>query len=179
MKKKKNPTSAANAYRRLATKAASRWKPAKPRALVLANVRKPRVTSALSSREKSQLDFVLGSALEEWLASSEADVEVADFVEHGRVAFHLYAWNYGVGYLFGDRGREDLVAMATQHMVERWSVEQRELFWSIDRALARAKTKLAQPLSFDWQTDSHWESLTRGRRQWMITFLRKRRAVRA
>jgi hypothetical protein len=149
------------------------------RELRLSNLRKPSTPDALTPREREQLTFVLRGQLAAHLANPEYDTEVAEFVdEAGDVVYHLYAWNYGVGYLFGDAGAEGLVAMGTQHFIEVWHRNQRDIFWAIDDALARADPRLGQPLSFDWRADDAWAKAPEGkneRRELMVRFLRKRK----
>ena len=157
----------------------STYAPAAPRRLQLANLRKPRTPDALTPPEREQLGFVLKSRLAAHLADPENDTEVAELVdEAGSVAYHLYAWNYGVGYLFGDAGPEDLVAMGTQHYIELWHRDQRDVFWAVDDALARASPPFGQALSFGWRTDAEWVEAPaekNERREWMVRFLHKRK----
>jgi hypothetical protein len=162
-----------------ARRAPSSYAPTVRRQLRLSNLRKPSTPDALTPQEREQLTFVLRSQLATHLANPENDTEVAELVdEAGHVVYHLYAWNYGVGYLFCDGGPEDLVAMGTQHFIEVWHRDQRGVFWAVDDALARADPRLGQPLSFDWRSDDDWTKAPDGkneRRDWMVRFLRKRK----
>jgi hypothetical protein len=136
------------------------WRPESAPKLSLVRLRTPKDPRELSPGERAQLEAIWhGEPLANVLASPENHVELADLVdEHGKLAYRLLAWNYGVCYVLVGETTE-IAAMGTQHDMEAWDEDsQRALFYAIDRALASAKKsdKPYQPLSFGWWEDDEW-----------------------
>lgn len=125
--------------------------------LHLERYRMPTSVDELTPSEQRQLQKIWSPMpLAEVLADEENEVEVADVVDaSGRVLYQLFAWNYGVGYLL-ENGTAEVVAMGTQHDIEIWSPDQRDLFFAMDRALRASSPTFRQPLSFDWWSDDEW-----------------------
>jgi hypothetical protein len=131
----------------------------------LSIVRSHRPTSVaqLSPAEAVQLRAAWysedGPSLDEVLADEANGVEAAEVVdETGVLRYHLYGWNYGVGYLFPSEGL-DVVAFGSQHDIEHWSLSQRDLFAAMDRALRAGGHGFTQPLHFCWEDDSCWDAI--------------------
>lgn len=125
--------------------------------LRLARYRMPTSVDELTPSEQRQLQKIWSPVpLADVLADPENQVEVADVADaSGRVLYQLFAWNYGVGYLL-ENGTTDVVAMGTQHDIEIWSQDQRDLFFAMDRALRASSPTFQQPLCFDWWSDDEW-----------------------
>jgi hypothetical protein len=129
-------------------------------ALRIANHRQPKTTNELLPDERVQLEAIWhGRRLDEVLGDTENEVEVAEVKgASGATLYRLYGWNYGVGYLFPRRGL-DVVAFGSQHDIEVWRIEQRDLFAAMDAALRKPKHGFRQPLSFGWWNDDEWAEL--------------------
>lgn len=124
---------------------------------------RPRTEENLAPAELVQLRAAWGGAegmtLAQALADEEFDIEAAEIVdENGTLRYRLYAWNFGVGYLFPPEGL-DIVAFAAQHDLEHWSVRQRDLFAGMDRAMRGPDHGFQQPLHFCWAEDSCWDEI--------------------
>lgn len=50
----------------------------------------------------------------------------------------------------------NVVAFATQHIVEHWNTAQRPVFFAMDHALQRAGHGFQQPHQWCWWDDDHW-----------------------
>jgi hypothetical protein len=97
--------------------------------------------------------------LEQVLGKEEFSVEVAEVVDPlGTIRYHLFGWNFGVGYLLPPHGM-DVIAFASQHDIEHWNADQRDLFVAMDTALKAPGHGFRQPLSFCWWDDSCWAAL--------------------
>ncbi len=163
-----SPRSAAEAYRSVVAdiiddrRAARPYPPSAPQ-LAIVRHHRPRSLGDLAPDELLQLHAAWyeeqGPTLAELLADEENDVEAAEVVdEAGELRYRLYGWNFGVGYLFPPSGLE-VVAFGAQHDLEHWSVQQRDLFAGMDRALRAGGHHFTQPLHFCWDDDSCWEPL--------------------
>lgn len=164
--------SAADAYARavqetLASKPrASAYVPSDPVELFLHDRRAPSSVAELSAMERAQFAAMWpGRDLDRLLAEGDEeddmplDVVVATVRDaDGRPCFTLWAWNYGVVYLMRADALE-CVAFAAQHALEHWRVEQRPVFWAMDRALARGGHGIRQPMEFCWWDDACWTKL--------------------
>lgn len=131
--------------------------------LTIVRHHRPRSLDDLAADELVQLHAALfeqeGRPLSALLADEENDVEAAEVVdEAGVLRYRLYGWNYGGGILFPPSG-VDVVAFAAQHDMEHWSVDQRDLFAGMDRALRAGGHGFTQPLHFCWDDDSCWEEV--------------------
>jgi hypothetical protein len=138
------------------------YPPDAPRLQIVRHHR-PRSLADLAPAELLQLHAAWyeeeGPELAELLADEENDVEAAEVVdETGVLRYRLYGWNFGVGFLFPPSGL-DVVAFGAQHDVEHWSVEQRDLFAAMDRALRAGGHDFTQPLHFCWDDDECWAPL--------------------
>jgi hypothetical protein len=129
-------------------------------ALRIANRRQPKSVGELLPDERKQLAAIWeGRRLDDVLGDAENEVEVAEVVDaKGATVYRLYGWNYGVGYLFPTRGL-DVVAFGSQHDIEEWRIEQRDLFAAMDAALRKPGHGFRQPLSFGWWNDDAWAEL--------------------
>lgn len=138
----------------------STYVPVRKLDLALERVRRPKSTAELTSHERAQLEALFAPRLlDDVLADPEMALEVAQLLfPDGRIAYHLYAWSYGIGYLMAPDDVHYVVAHGSQHDIERWEPEQRDLFFAVDAALRAAKTPLTQPLSFDWRDDEVWSN---------------------
>ena len=137
--------------------------PYPPGAPVLSITRRHRPATPvdLDPAELAQLTAVWrsegGATLAEILADEEHQIEAAEVHdEAGVLRYRLYGWNYGVGFLFPPTGL-DVVAFGAQHDIEHWSVEQRDLFAGMDRALRAGGHGFTQPLHFCWADDTCWD----------------------
>jgi hypothetical protein len=128
--------------------------------LSLARVRAPQSVDELSPTERAQLEVIWHPMpLAQVLGNEEYSVEVAEVVDPmGTLRFHLYGWNYGVGYLMAPGGM-NVVAFASQHDLEHWNLDQRDLFVAMDAAMRAPDHGFQQPLSFCWWDDSCWAAL--------------------
>jgi len=162
------PPSPADAYRAaVADIIASRppatpYPPGAPR-LAIVRHHRPRSLADLAPDELLQLHAALfepdGPPLSALLADEENDVEAAEVVdETGELRYRLYGWNYGGGILFPPSGL-DVVAFGAQHDLEHWSVDQRDLFAGMDRALRAGGHGFTQPLRFCWDDDACWDAV--------------------
>ncbi|MEU1280083.1 hypothetical protein [Streptomyces sp. NPDC005805] len=125
--------------------------------LILSARRTPRSVDELTAVEHEQLASVIGpETLGEFLADEENNVELAEIRDTGGTLRHrLYAWNYGVSYLFPATGT-DPVARSCQHDVEHWHPGQRPLFAAMDTALRRPGHGFTEPPRFCWRDDACW-----------------------
>lgn len=146
-----------------ATPRASSFVPTSPVELFIKHRRAPTSLAELSPIERTQLERMWrGKDLDRLLQFGDEeedmplDIEVADVVdEHGATRYKMWASNYGVVFLLGATSCE-CFAFASQHHVEHWSADQRDLFWAMDRALARGDHGVLQPLQFCWWNDDCW-----------------------
>jgi hypothetical protein len=149
-----------------ATPRASTWKPQHPMDLRIVRRRQPRSIDDLGPEERIQLAALLApEPLEKVLAPNylvedyPLDIEVAEVVdERNAVRYRLYGWNYGAGFLMAATGLE-VVALAYQHDLEHWNVDQREVFWAMDRAYSRGDHGFQQPLKFCWWEERCWDEV--------------------
>jgi hypothetical protein len=147
------------------------YQPRDPVELFLENRRELRSLDGLSDQEKTELERMwrgqdLATLLETGMTQDgddeegyPIDLEVADVVnEAGDLLYRLYGMNYGAMFLM----RADAiacVAFASQHSVERWRPEQRDLFWAMDGALRRGGHGFRQPVHFDASNDARWAEI--------------------
>jgi hypothetical protein len=52
-----------------------------------------------------------------------------------------------------------VLAFATQHDMEHWSLDQRDLFAGMDRSLRAGRHGFTQPLHFCWDDDECWDEI--------------------
>lgn len=89
------------------------------------------------------------------------DVEVADVVDDkGATVYRLWAGNFGWAYLMAADSLE-CIAFTAQHDMEHWRVEQRPIFWAMDRAMSRGDHGFQQGLKFCWWDEKCWTDMTR------------------
>ena len=138
----------------------SSYRPATEMELSLARVRAPTSIDQLAPAERAQLAIIWHPMpLEQVLPNEEYGVEAAEVVDAtGSVRYRLYGWNFGVGYLMAPESL-DVVAFGSQHDIEHWNLEQRDLFVAMDSALSAPGHGFHQPLSFCWWDDSCWKAL--------------------
>lgn len=137
----------------------STYRPAAPTALTITGVHQPKKLDELAPEELTQLRHVLGAYLEEGLAGDEMMLEAAEVVDaEGELRYRLYGWNYGVGYVMPAEGL-NVLAYASQHDIEHWRLEQRDLFYAMDAALRKPGHGFRQPLTFCWWREECWEEL--------------------
>jgi hypothetical protein len=162
------PSSPADVYRSLVAEiidgreSRSPYPPGAPQ-LTIVRRHQPRSLAELSADELVQLHAALfeqeGHPLSALLADEETSVEAAEVVDAaGVLRYRLYGWNYGGGILFPPSG-VDVVAFAAQHDMEHWSVDQRDLFAGMDRALRAGGHGFDQPLHFCWDDDNCWDQI--------------------
>ncbi len=155
---------------------AGSYQPKEPVELFIKNRRDIRSLDGLSDQEQIELRRMWrGNDLEKLLetgmvqddeegAEDEGyphDLEVADVVDDAdRLLYRIYGMNYG-GMFLMRADRIECVAFASQHSVERWRSEQRDLFWAMDRALRRGGHGFRQPVHFDWSSDAQWAEIAK------------------
>jgi hypothetical protein len=145
---------------------ASTFAPAKPVELYVKNRRAPRSVAELDPSEQVQFAKMWpGRDLDRLLQLGDEtedmplDVEVAQVVDaHGTHLYTMWGMNYGVMFLMA-AGTLDCAAFASQHDVERWGVDQRDLFWAMDRAMRRGDHGFQQPIQFGWWEESRWAEI--------------------
>jgi hypothetical protein len=139
---------------------ASGYRPVTILNLAIRNARAPQSAAELSPAERAQLEVMWHPMpLDQVLGSEEFGVEVAEVVDPlGTIRYHLYGWNFGVGYLLPPDGM-NVIAFASQHDIEHWNTDQRDLFFAMDTALKAPNHGFRQPLSFCWWDDSCWAAL--------------------
>jgi hypothetical protein len=144
----------------------STYVPANPMELRIVRRRQPQSVGELVPEERVQLAAIVAPEPLEKVLSPDYTVddfplnlEVAEVVdEHGTVRYRLYGWDFGVGYLMPASGL-DVVAMSCQHDLEHWNVDQRAVFWAMDRAYSRGDHGFQQPLKFCWWDEKCWDEL--------------------
>jgi hypothetical protein len=145
---------------------ASSFTPAKAVELYVKNRRAPKSVAELDPSEQAQFAKMWpGQDLDRLLQFGDEtedmplDVEVADVVDaQGTHLYTMWGMNYGVLFLMA-AGTLDCVAFASQHNVEKWGTDQRDLFWAMDRALRRGDHGFRQPLEFAWYEDARWAEI--------------------
>ena len=145
---------------------ASSFTPSTPVELYIKNRRTPKSVAELDPSEQAQFakmwpgqdpDRLLQFGNEE--EDMPLDVEVAHVVDaQGTHLYTMWGMNYGVLFLMA-AGTLDCVAFASQHDVERWGTDQRDLFWAMDRAMRRADHGFQQPIHFGWWEDGRWAEI--------------------
>jgi hypothetical protein len=167
----KNPTEAYNEQVSAIIDAApaGSYQPEKPVELFITNRRMPASIDGLSAQEKVELERMwrgqdLGTLLATGMSSAEEDepypldLEVADVVsDTGELRYRIYGMNYG-GMFLMRADQLECVAFASQHSVELWRTEQRDLFWAMDRALRRSGHGFMQPVHFNCN-DARWADI--------------------
>lgn len=146
------------------------YQPKEPIELFIKNRRALTSLDGLSAQEKIELERMWrGQDLQKMLATGmvageeEGDdyphaLEVADIVtDKGELLYRMYGMNYGAMFLMRV-DRIECVAFASQHSVELWRVEQRDLFWAMDRALRRGDHGFKQPVLFN-PDDPRWDEI--------------------
>lgn len=144
----------------------SSYVPAQPMELRIVRRREPHSIEDLLPEEREQLAAMFApESLDKVLAADyllddcPLEIEVAEVIdEAGTVRYRLYGWNYGVGYLMPPRGL-DVIAMGCQHDLEHWRVDQRDVFWAMDRAYTRGDHGFRQPLKFCWWEQECWDEI--------------------
>ena len=145
----------------LAAEPRSSYRPAAPLELFLQDRRHVTALDQLAAVERAHLDRMfrnpdLETALRDGVDDSPVDLELAALVDdQGAIRYRLYAMNFGAVYVMEPEGFT-CVAFASQHHVEHWHIDQRDLFWAIDRALRRPGHGLIQPLHFCWADAACW-----------------------
>jgi hypothetical protein len=146
------------------------YQPEHPVELFIANRRVPTTLEGLVAQERVELERMwVGQDLSTLLATGMSsadedepyplDLEVADVVtETGELRYRIYGMNYGAMFLMR-ADRVECVAFASQHSVERWRLDQRDLFWAMDRALRRGGHGFMQPVHFEWASDAQWAEI--------------------
>jgi hypothetical protein len=143
----------------------SSYVPAEPMDLRIVRRRMPRSVDELDPDEREQLTALLfpeslDKALDPTVDDCPLNIEVAAVVdETGALRFRLYGWDFGAGYLMSPSGL-DVIAMGCQHDLEHWHVDQRPIFWAMDRAYLRADHGFEQALKFCWWDDKCWDEVT-------------------
>ena len=149
----------------------SSYVPPEPVELFVKNRRQVTSVTDLADIEKRQLERIWrGENLEARLAKGAFtdeelgedfpdELEVAEVVDDkGVVRYRLWGMNYGCIYLMGGDSLE-CVAFAAQHDLEHWTVDQRPIFWAMDRAMRRDKHGFAQGLKFCWWEQKCWDEI--------------------
>jgi hypothetical protein len=144
----------------------SAYVPEQPMELHIVRRREPRSPDDLLPEEREQLAALFApEPLEVVLADDYVfddmpiEIEVAEVIDaSGAVRFRLYGWNFGTCYLMPPRGL-DVIAMGYQHDLEHWHVDQRPIFWAMDRAYLRGDHGFRQPLRFCWWVQECWDEI--------------------
>ena len=149
------------------------YTPTNPVELFIENRRALRSLDGLSAQEKLELERMwrgqdLATMLETGMVAAEDEIdryphalEVADVVNDKReLLYRMYGMNYGAMFLMRV-DRLECVAFASQHSVELWRSEQRDLFWAMDRALRRGGHGFQQPILFDATNDARWAEIAK------------------
>ena len=144
----------------------SEYVPTHPMELRIVRRRQPHSVDELAPDEREQLAAIFApDPLDVVLAEDYViddcplELEVAEVIDDtGAVRYRLYGWNYGVGYLMPPRGL-DVVAMGCQHDLEHWHLDQRDVFWAMDRAYQRGDHGFRQPLKFCWWEQECWDEI--------------------
>lgn len=144
----------------------SDWKPITPMDLRIVRHRMPQAVDELDPEEREQLAAIaFPESLETVLSpeylveDSPLDVEVAAVVdESGAVRYRLYGMNYGGIYVMPPSGLA-AIAFASQHDLEHWNQEQRDVFWALDRAYLRKDHHFAQGPLFCWWKQECWDEI--------------------
>jgi hypothetical protein len=144
----------------------SSYVPAESMDLRIVRRRMPSSLDELDPDEREQLTALLfPESLEKALDPDftvddcPLNIEVAAVVdETGTLRFRLYGWNFGAGYLMPPSGL-DVIAMGCQHDLEHWHVDQRAIFWAMDRAYLRGDHGFEQGLKFCWWEDKCWDEV--------------------
>jgi hypothetical protein len=146
----------------------SSYAPAKPVELFVKGRRHPTNAGQLSAIEHQQLvrmfrgedlDTILRENTNEGMEGMELDLEIANVVDDtGTPRYRMYGMNYGAVYLMEADSLECL-AFASQHDLEHWHADQRELFWAMDRAMRRNDHGFQQPMKWCWWKDECWAEI--------------------
>lgn len=145
------------------------YRPAQPVELFITNRRVPTNIDGLTAAEQLELERMWrGWDLARLLATGitqdddayPLDLEIADVITNsGELLYRIHGMNYGGMYLMR-ADRLECVAFASQHSVEIWRPEQRDLFWAMDRALGRGGHGFRQPIYFGgWADEKRWADL--------------------
>lgn len=175
MTAKKKKASASDVYTEqvgaiLAGTTPGSYVPTNPVELFIENRRELRSLEGLSAQEKLELERMwrgqdLAKLLETGMVIGEEEIdtyphalEVADVVtDKGELLYRMYGMNFGAMFLMRV-DRLECVAFASQHSVELWRPEQRDLFWAMDRALRRPGHGFKQPIFFD-ASSPRWDEI--------------------
>lgn len=122
--------------------------------LVLSSLETLTNSEQLDSVQRRHLTCIYGQRLPHVLLEG---VQSAIFVEGDAARLRLYTKPHGSGYLLPEDGNA-LVAHASQHEIEMWSLDQRALFAAIDDAI-RARTPTVTEVSFPRADDPRWEEV--------------------
>lgn len=149
----------------------STYVPEAPVELYVRNRRQPRSLAELAPIERQQLlcmwrncdveaRLASGMFRDEDLEEDFPDeLEVAEVVDaEGTIRYRLWGMNYGVIFLMAGELLE-CVAFTVQHDIEHWHIDQRPLFWAMDRALSREGHGFRQPASFCWWQQTCWDEI--------------------
>lgn len=149
----------------------SSWTSPEPLELFVRRRRSPTSLAELAPIEQRHVQGMFrGADLERSLAENmlcdeeleedfPIDLEVAVVEDaDGRERYRLYGMNYGCIYLMAADSMECL-AFAAQHDLEHWHLDQRPLFWAMDRAMRRNDHGFQQPMKFCWWKESCWNEI--------------------
>lgn len=143
---------------------ASSYAPAAPVELFIARRRAITALDQLEPEEHAQLVAMcrgddLATLLRDGIDDFPMELEAAAVVDDaGALRYRLYGWSFGVIWLMPPSGL-DVVAFASQHDLEHWHVDQRPIFWAMDRALARGGHGFRQPAKFCWWEERCWDEV--------------------
>lgn len=149
----------------------SSYTPENPLKLYVKNHRWVTKSDVLSEIEKLQLKGIWrgddvdarlakGAYTDEELGEDfPDDLEVAEVHDDkGVIRYRLWGMNYGVIYLMAGDSLE-CVAFAAQHDLEHWTLDQRAIFWAMDRAMRRGDHGFQQGLKFCWWEQKCWDEI--------------------
>jgi hypothetical protein len=142
----------------------STYQPAAPVELFVKNRRQVTELDQLGPDERVQFTAMfpgedVAQVLRDGIEDMPLDLEVAEIVDDsGAVLYRLFGWNFGVIWLMPPSGL-DVVGFAAQHDVEHWHVDQRPIFWALDRALRRRDHGFQQASKFCWWDEKCWDEI--------------------
>jgi hypothetical protein len=146
-----------------ATPRDSTYRPTTPLELFVRNRRAISSIDQLEPEELLQLSKLCGDglarAITDGIDGMPMDLEAAHVVDDaGALRYRLYGSNYGVVYLMSASGLE-CIAFAAQHDLEHWNLDQRAIFWAMDRAMSRRDHGFQQPMEFCWWRENCWDEI--------------------
>lgn len=141
---------------------ASSYQPDSPIELFIVDRKPVETLDGLDEQELRQIvPMFKGFEVQQILAEGyEGDgpinLEVARVVdEKGVLRYRYWGMDFGALYLMAPDSL-DIAAFTAQHHMEHWHVDQRPLFWAMDRALQRGGHGFRQPAEFCWWNEDCW-----------------------